>query len=117
MLLVLASLALCACDSGNRVTRTIQDATVPQDSTSSFDEARRRGTTLHYSWQFTTQLDWPRYAAWVTAKMDRQGFRRTPGENLSFVRYDGPDLYRLDFARGEPDAPTRVLVSLVVMPD
>jgi hypothetical protein len=72
-LLVPASFALCACDSGHRIARSIRDATVPpQARTPSFDEPHRDGTTLRY---------------------------------------------RLDFARGEPDAPTRVLVNLCIMPD
>ena len=79
--------------------------------------ARRDGNTLRYAWQFTTTSEWKVYTEWVTGRLERQGFRLAPGEKLTFTRYDGADHYALEFRRGEPEQPSRVLVNLTIMPD
>ena len=115
---MIACLTLCACRAGDGRARAIRDATVPAgETTPSFDVARREGMTLRYAWQFTTPSDWKAYAEWVTGRLERQGFRRAASEKMTFTRYDGADHYAVEFARGEPEQPTRVLVTLTIMPD
>ena len=120
----IAALTAAACvaprSTGNfdREVTELRRATSPPDADGvHYTAPGRTGTSIAANWEFTTQMTWPAYVEWVKLRVPVFTLSDESFGRLIFSRRGDSDRYTLTLDARSTDAPLRVSVAWVGMPE